>query len=280
MVLLIFNKRKAGASFQRLFWRSLPLLVVLTMALFGLTMADQAAQINPDAVTQWPSFSHWLGTDEMGRDLFARLSVGAVISLMIGLATAVVAMSIGTLYGMVAATFEGVVDTVMMRFVDILYSLPGLMMVILFSIFLGRTVWSIILALAFFSWPDTARMIRGQVLALKQEEFIEAFHSLGGGLVRLMGRHFIPNMLSLMILSITITVPRAILTESTLSFVGLGVSPPLSSWGTMINDGWQMIRLAPHLVLMPSAMLFATMISLNLVGEWLDERFNPKHGAA
>ncbi|MCA9806400.1 MAG: ABC transporter permease [Cyanobacteria bacterium HKST-UBA06] len=261
-------------------WAAAVLAVVLTMALAGLLMGDAAARIDPDAVTQPPSTLHWLGTDEMGRDLFARLSVGAIISLFIGLSTALVAMGIGTAYGTLAALCHNSrlenVDMAMMRFIDIMYSLPGLMVVILFSIFLGRSLLSIVLALAFFSWPDTARLIRGQVLALKQEAFVEAFTSLGGHPFRLVWRHFIPNLLSLMILSTTITVPRAILTESTLSFVGLGVAPPLSSWGTMINDGWQMIRMAPHLVLIPSIMLFLTMVALNLMGEALDHTLNPQ----
>jgi oligopeptide transport system permease protein len=226
--------------------------------------------INPDLTTSLPSLKHPFGTDELGRDMLARLAMGAQMSLFIGLATALVSVVIGALYGTIAASFHGrVLDTTLMRLIDIVYSLPALMIVILFTLFLGRNTWSLVLALSLFSWPDTARVIRGQVIQLQKEEFIEAYHSLGGGQIRLAVTHYLPNLLALLILTTTITVPRAILTESTLSFVGLGVSPPQSSWGTMINDGWQMIRIAPHLVLLPSAFLFLTMMALNLLGESL-----------
>lgn len=253
------------------------LLLVFLMILLGPVLGPDPTAINPDLPTAGPSWTHLLGTDELGRDLFARLAVGAQVSLLVGITTACVAVVIGTAYGTVAACFEGrMVDALMMRWIDVLYSLPGLMVVVLLTIFLGRNIGSLVLALALFSWPDTARMIRGQVLSLKREAFVEAFHSLGGKTLRLVYAHFLPNLAALIILTATITVPRAILTESTLSFVGLGVSPPFSSWGTMISDGWQMIRIAPHLVLLPGALLFLTMVALNLVGESLNELINPR----
>jgi oligopeptide transport system permease protein len=253
------------------------LLGVLVLTVVGPLLSSDPNAINPDIPTALPSSAHLFGTDELGRDLLARLAVGAQISLLIGFATALVAVLIGTAYGTLAAYFEGrLLDTLLMRIIDVLYSLPGLMIVILFTIFLGRNVTSLVLALALFSWPDTARIIRGQVMSLKREEFVEAFHSLGGKPMRLVLSHFIPNLTALIILTATITVPRAILTESTLSFVGLGVSPPFSSWGTMINDGWQMIRIAPHLVLLPGVFLFVTMVALNLLGDSLEEILHPK----
>lgn len=259
-------------------WLSLGILaLVLLLTFVGPLVSGDPNAINPDLPTAGPSARHWFGTDELGRDLLARLAIGAQISLLIGLATACVAVIIGTAYGTLAAFFEGrLLDTLLMRVIDVIYSLPGLMIVILFTIFLGRNVTSLVLALALFSWPDTARIIRGQVMSLRCEEFVEAFHSLGGGPFRLVLTHFIPNLAGLIILTATITVPRAILTESTLSFVGLGVAPPFSSWGTMINDGWQMIRIAPHLVLLPGSLLFITMVALNLLGDTLEEHFNPK----
>jgi oligopeptide transport system permease protein len=208
--------------------------------------------------------------------LLSRVAVGAQISLLIGMATALVAVVIGTLYGTLAAVFEGNADTAMMRLIDIIYSLPSLMIVILFSVFLGRGIPSLVLALSLFSWPDTARIIRGQILSIKREEFVEAFHSIGGSLPRLIGRHFIPNTAGLIILTATITVPRAILTESTLSFIGLGVEPPLSSWGTLAGEGWQLVRIAPHMLLFPAAFILSTMIALNLLGDTLREYFDPK----
>ena len=252
------------------------IVLVALMAIVGPWLGPDPNAINPDLPTAAPSLAHWFGTDDLGRDLFSRVAVGAQISLLIGLATAVVAVVIGTAYGTIAALFEGKIDTLMMRVIDVIYSLPSLMIVILFSVFLGRGVPSLVMALALFSWPDTARIIRGQILSLKREEFVEAYQSLGGGVLRMIWRHFIPNLMGLIILTATITVPRAILTESTLSFVGLGVEPPLSSWGTLASEGWQLVRVAPHMMLFPALMIVSTMIALNLLGDALREKFDPK----
>lgn len=267
------------------FWSGLFIGCILLLAIVGPWVGPDANMINPDLPTMppWPlngyASGHWFGTDDLGRDLFTRIAIGARISLLIGFATSLVAVVIGTLYGTISALSEGVVDTLMMRLIDIIYSLPSLMVVILFSVFLGRGIPSLVLALALFSWPDTARIIRGQILSLKREEFIEAFHSIGGNVFRLIWKHFIPNTMGLIILTATITVPRAILTESTLSFIGLGVEPPLSSWGTLAGEGWQLVRVAPHMLFFPAVMIFSAMIALNLLGDGLREIFDPKRGA-
>jgi oligopeptide transport system permease protein len=267
----------------KVFWSAVFFGVILLLAVFGPALGPDPNAINPDVATAppWPlagyATGHWFGTDDLGRDLFSRLAVGARISLLIGIATAVVSVIIGTLYGTLSAIFEGkMADTAMMRLIDIIYSLPGLMIVILFSVFMGRGVPSLVLALSLFSWPDTARIIRGQVISIKREEFVEAFHSIGGRMWRLIWRHYIPNTAGLIVLTATITVPRAILTESTLSFIGLGVEPPLSSWGTLAGEGWQLVRVAPHMLLFAAVMIFSTMIALNLLGDGLRELFDPK----
>jgi oligopeptide transport system permease protein len=261
------------------------LAFILLLAIAGPVLGPDPAAINPDLPTAppWPmagaASGHWFGTDDLGRDLLSRIAAGARISLLIGFATAVIAVVIGTLYGIIAALSEGRMDTLMMRVIDILYALPGLMIVILFSVFLGRGIPALVLALALFSWPDTARIIRGRILSLKREEFVEAFHSIGGSMPRLIGRHFIPNTMGLIILTATMTVPRAILTESTLSFIGLGVEPPLSSWGTLAGEGWQLVRVAPHMLFFPALMILATMMALNLLGDGLREIFDPQADA-
>jgi oligopeptide transport system permease protein len=266
----------------KLLWSSVFLGLILLLALLGPILGPDPNAIYPDIPTTppWPYAghitSHWFGTDDLGRDLLSRTAVGARISLLIGLATAIVAVAIGTLYGTIAAMLEGKADTLMMRIIDIIYALPSLMIVILFSVFLGRGITSLVLALALFSWPDTARIIRGQVLSIKREEFVEAFHSIGGKTPMLIWKHFIPNTMGLIILTATITVPRAILTESTLSFIGLGVEPPLSSWGTLASEGWQLVRVAPHMLFFPAILIFCTMIAFNLLGDGLRELFDPK----
>jgi len=279
-------KRKPSTGFWRtpkMFWSAIFFGMILLLAILGPLLGPDPNVIhsNLPTVPPWPlpgyTSGHWFGTDDLGRDLFSRLAVGARISLLIGLATALVSVMIGTLYGTVAAILEGkMADTAMMRLIDIIYSLPGLMIVILFSVFMGRGLTSLVLALSLFSWPDTARIIRGQVISIKREEFVEAFHSMGGHVARLIFRHYIPNTAGLIVLTATITVPRAILTESTLSFIGLGVEPPLSSWGTLAGEGWQLVRVAPHMLLFPAVMIFTTMIALNLLGDGLRELFDPK----
>lgn len=276
------RQRKSAFLTPKILWSAAILGLVLLLAIFAPILGADPNAINPDLPTAppWPmdgfATGHWFGTDDLGRDLLSRVAIGARISLLIGFATAVVAVVIGTLYGTLSALFEGKIDTVMMRLIDILYALPALMIVILFSVFLGRGITSLVLALSLFSWPDTARIIRGQILGLKHEEFVEAFHSIGGGLPRLIWKHFIPNTAGLIILTATITVPRAILTESTLSFIGLGVEPPLSSWGTLAGEGWQLVRVAPHMLFFPAVLIFTTMIALNLLGDGLREVFDPK----
>ncbi|MDX2084480.1 MAG: ABC transporter permease [Candidatus Melainabacteria bacterium] len=271
-------------------WLCLVLLVALLAPMVGV----DANQIHPQAGLLSPGyFPFVLGTDDLGRDLLSRLAVGARISLTIGLLTALVSTGLGAAYGLLAALAKGWLDALLMRTIDVLYGLPGLMVVILLGVFMEPvflnlgTVWpwlqaagvgrmiSLVMALALFSWPDTARMVRAQVLALTQEEFVEAFHSLGGSGWRLVWFHLLPNLSGLLILSATITVPRAILTESTLSFIGLGVDPPMSSWGTLASDGWQLVRMAPHLLLLPAAFILLTMLALQLLGDRLQQRWQP-----
>lgn len=258
--------------------------VLALMALGALLiplLGPDPTRIRPDAAMMAPGVGgFWLGTDDLGRDLLARLAVGGQISLLIGLATAVSAVGVGTVLGVSAGLCEGgrfnAVDSAIMRLCDVLYSLPGLMIVILFGVFWGRGVGPLVAALTLFAWPDAARMIRAQTLALKREEFVEAYQSLGGGVWRLARSHVLPNLIGLLALSLIIAAPRAILTESTLSFLGLGVEPPLSSWGSLVGDGWQLARSAPHLLLCPALAIVSAMMALNLLGDALRARWDPK----
>jgi oligopeptide transport system permease protein len=260
---------------------SLVLLAVVVLAWLVPSLGVDPTEIHPDAPTALPTVfgghaGFCLGTDDLGRDLLARLAVGAQISLMIGVATALVAVGIGTMYGILAAYSKPWVDTLMMRGVDVLYSLPGLMVVILFSVFLGRGIPSLVLAIALFSWPDTARMIRAQAMAIREELYMEAYQAIGGRPLRMLFRHLLPNLAGFVILSATMTVPRAILTESTLSFIGLGVEPPWSSWGTLASEGWQLVRVAPHMLLFPAGLILVTMVALNVLGDALRQHLEPR----
>jgi ABC-type dipeptide/oligopeptide/nickel transport system permease subunit len=268
-------------------WASLAAVVGLTLLPFVLPSLDPfVLQIDSRLVPPFAQIAIPLGTDDLGRNLLARLSVGAQISLTVGLATAVVSVGMGGMVGLLAGLKGGWLDTVLMRSVDVLYSLPGLMVIILFAVLMEPTLLhvlppgsgalarliAVIAALAFFSWPDTARLIRGQTLSLLREQYVEAYQSLGGGTGRLVLKHLLPNLVPLLLLSALITVPRAILTESTLSFIGLGMEPPYSSWGTLASEGWYLVRLAPWLLALPSGLILLTMVSLNLLGEQWKQR--------
>ena len=227
-----------------------------------------------------PPFQSWqypLGTDDLGRDLLARLSVGAQISMLVGLTTALVSALVGGAYGLLSAMNEGWVDDALMRFVDVLYSLPGMMVVVLLSVFIEpylitllppdygfvAKLFSLVAALSFFSWPEAARLIRGQTLKLKRQPFIGAVKSLGGKASRIIQYHYLPNLAPYLFISIMVAVPRAILTESTLSFMSLGMEAPLSSWGTLVAEGWFMVGSKPYIMFEAAGAIGLSMWALN-----------------
>ena len=223
-----------------------------------------------------PSAQHWMGTDELGRDLCARVIYGARLSIAIGLTTAGVAFAIGTVYGAIAGYCGGKIDTLMMRGVDLAYSLPDLLVMILIGVLIGRGTFGILLALGLVSWMGTARLTRAQFLQLKNEEFVEAARAQGQDHLRIIWKHLFPNALGPIIVALTFTVPSAILSESTLSFIGLGLSPPACSWGTLASDGWRSLRAHPHLIFFPSLFIFATVLSFNFLGDGLRDALDPR----
>jgi oligopeptide transport system permease protein len=250
------------------------LALVMAFALVAPMLADPFA-INPDALLVGPNASHWLGTDDLGRNLLARAGLGAQFSLLIGVSAALLATVVGTAVGLWAGLKGGWVDQWLVRLMDTLYSLPLLMVVILLSLWLGRGIPSLIGGLAFLFWPDTARLIRGQTQQLMKLEFMEACQSLGGGTWHQITRYLLPNLARYLLLSLTMLVPRAILAESTLSFIGLGIEPPQSTWGTLSSEGWQLVRIAPHMLIVPLVLIVGTMwllqsLSQSLKQRWLD----------
>jgi oligopeptide transport system permease protein len=260
-----------GRSFS---WSWVGLCLVVLFAIVAPLVCDPF-NLNPDAVLVAPSVAHWLGTDDLGRSLLARAGQGAQLSLVIGVAAAGLATLIGTAVGVWAGYKGGWVDQLLIRLMDTLYSLPLLMVVILLSLWLGRGIPSLIGGLAFLFWPDTARLIRGQTQQLMKLEFIEACHSLGGGTWHLISRYLLPNLTRYWLLSITMLIPRAILAESTLSFIGLGIEPPQSTWGSLSSEGWQLVRVAPHMLIVPMVLIIGTMwllqiISQDLKRQWLE----------
>jgi len=216
-----------------------------------------------------PSHAHWLGTDPLGRDLLTRLLYGGGISLSVGLCATAVSLIIGVIYGAIAGFAGGKLDMLMMRFVDILYALPFVIFVILLMVFLGQNIFLLFVAIGAVSWLTMARIVRGQVMAIKRQEFVEAAHALGLRRGRIIFRHIVPNLLGPIIVYATLTMPEVILLESFLSFLGLGVQPPHSSWGVLIKEGAEVMEEYPWLLLYPGFVMALTLFSLNFLGDGL-----------
>jgi len=243
----------------------LGLACVFGPMVMGVTYQDQ----NLDLGATPPSAAHWLGTDTLGRDLLVRLLVGGRISIGVGLCATFVALTIGVVYGAVAGFFGGKTDAVMMRVVDIMYALPFTIFVILLMVFFGRNIVLLFVAIGAVEWLTMARIVRGQILSLKRMEFIEAARSLGLGRRRIIFRHMIPNVLGPIIVYTTLTIPAVMLLEAFLSFLGLGVQPPLSSWGVLIKDGAEKMEEFWWLLVFPGSVFSLTLFSLNFLGDGL-----------
>jgi len=216
-----------------------------------------------------PGPSHWMGTDQLGRDLFTRLLYGGRISLTVGLVATFVALTIGVTYGAVAGFFGGKLDAFMMRIVDILYALPFTIFVILLMVFFGRNIFLLFVAIGAVEWLTMARIVRGQIMSLKKMEYVEAARSLGFGTRRIIFRHMIPNILGPVIVYTTLTIPGVMMLEAFLSFLGLGVQAPMSSWGVLIKDGAEKMEEYPWLLIFPGTVFSLTLFSLNFLGDGL-----------
>jgi len=254
----------------------LSICVVALLSALGIELTPFAYDQTTTSYLAGPSFEHPMGTDELGRDLLARVIYGARLSISIGLTTALTAFLIGSVYGAIAGFAGSKIDGLMMRGVDIAYSLPDLLVMILVGVLLGRGTTGILIALGLVSWMGTARLVRAQFLQLKNEEFIEAAYAQGQSSLNVILKHLLPNALGPIIVALTFTVPSAILSESTLSFIGLGLSPPACSWGTLASDGWRSLRAHPHLIFFPSLFIFLTVLSFNFLGDGLRDALDPR----
>ena len=254
------------------------LLVILVVAsVFGPFFLGQSyfAQDLQLGATP-PSAGHWLGTDTLGRDLLARLLYGGRISLAVGLCATAVALTIGVLYGTLSGFLGGKVDALMMRIVDVIFALPFTVFVILLMVLFGQRFVLLFAAIGAVQWLTMARIVRGQVLSLRRMEFIEAAEALGLSKARIIFRHMIPNALGPIIVYATLTVPSVMLLEAFLSFLGLGVQPPMSSWGVLIKEGAETMEEFPWLLIYPGLALALTLFSLNFLGDGLRDALDPR----
>lgn len=223
-----------------------------------------------------PSFAHWFGTDNLGRDLFTRILYGGRISMAVGIIASLISVVVGVIYGAISGYVGGKTDTILMRIVDILYALPFIFMVIILMVYFGRNILLLFVALGLTQWLTMARITRGQVISLKQKEFVDAARSVGVKTRYIILKHLIPNTLGPVIVYLTLTIPSVILEEAFLSFLGLGVQAPMASWGTLISSGVEVMEIAPWILLFPALMLSLTLFSLNFLGDGLRDALDPK----
>ena len=253
------------------------LIFYVFMALFGPMMGKfDFKSIDGDAIDAIPSMTHFFGTDTLGRDLWARVWVGARVSLSIGIMSAILNAIIGVFIGGVAGYFGGKTDMFIMRFIDVMNGIPNLIVAILVMVVLGEGLTPLVIALIVTGWLGSARLVRGQILQLKNQEYILAARKLGADTWRIIFRHLIPNTSGIILTNVTMTVPYAIFQEAFLSFIGLGVQPPNASWGLLAKYGSQTFRFAPWQLFIPAFFICTTMLSLYVLGDGLRDALDPK----
>jgi len=257
---------------------SLIFIIIITLLAIAIPAFSKYDYATNDLVAsnQWPSSKHWFGTDQLGRDMFVRVMFGARYSLIIAFVASILNFIIGILYGGISGYVGGAADNIMMRIVDILYSIPMMIYVIIIMSILGAGLSSIIIALAISYWLSMARIVRGEVLQLKSQEFVLAAKVLGASNRRILLRHLIPNCIGPIIVTLTLLIPQAIFTESFLSFIGLGLSAPKASWGTLASDAMQGLYVYPYQLLFPSLAICLTILAFNLLGDGLRDSLDPR----
>jgi peptide/nickel transport system permease protein len=254
------------------------LLVFTICAVFAPWLAPQdPAQLDLTGRLMGPSWAHWFGTDELGRDILSRTLFGARISLLVAVSVVGLSLAVGLVAGGLAGFYGGWTDTVVNIYVtNAFMALPGILLAIAFVAFMGPGLGNVILALAISGWVAYARLVRAQVMAVKEREFVEAARALGASTLRIMGRHILPNILQPLIVQAAIGMAGAVLAEATLSFLGLGVPPPTASWGSMLNDARSHLFDSPHLVFFPAIAVMLCVLSFNFIGDALRDWMDPR----
>ena len=265
----LFENRVAVAALSAI------VAIVLCAVIIPILKPDYYSN-NFEVSNQWPNKTYWFGTDNFGRDIFTRIWFGARYSLIIAFAASFINLIIGTLYGGISGYVGGRLDSIMMRVVDVIYSIPVTIYVILFMVFLGSGLHSIIFALSVSYWLPMARIVRGEILQLKEQEFVMASQALGASDSRILFRHLIPNCLGQIIVTMTLSIPSAIFMEAFLSFIGLGIPVPRASWGTLASESISYMRVAPYQLIFPATAICLTMLAFNILGDGLRDALDPR----
>jgi len=261
-------------NFKLVFGGSLVILMLL-MALLAPILPVPSPDV-PDMAGELrgPSVTHWLGQDEEGRDVLSRVVYGARLSLLISFVTVALSMSVGTAVGMAAGYFGGKIDEAFVFVSDIFMAFPSILLIIALAAFMPPSIWNIILVLSAVGWVSYARIVRGQVLALRRVEYVQAAQALGFGSPRILGRHVLPNILGPVIVNATLSIAGVIIAETTLSFLGIGVPPGTPSWGAMLDAGVAFLLIAPHLSIVPGIAIMITVLGFNFLGDGLRDRYD------
>ena len=252
------------------------LVIIAGMAILVPVFSQYSYDENVGLYNAAPSAAHWFGTDDLARDMFVRVWEGARISLFIGLTAAVIDLIIGVLWGSIAGLSGGRVDNIMMRIADVLTAVPYLLVVIILLVVMEPGLVPMIIALSITGWVNMARIVRSEVLKIKNQEYVLAARTLGANQWHIIKRHLIPNAMGAILVTMTMTIPSAIFTESFLSYLGLGVQAPLASWGTMASEGFKALQSAPWRLLFPAALISITIFAFNAVGDGLRDALDPK----
>lgn len=252
------------------------LVIIFLMAIFVPVLSPYSFSEQTGVYNSAPSLTNWFGTDNLGRDVFVRAWYGARISLLIGLSAAAIDVVIGVLYGSVAGVIGGQTDNIMMRISDVLTAIPNLLVVIMLLVVMQQGLFTMIIALSITGWVRMARIVRGEVLSIKNQEYVLAARTLGANTTHLIFKHLIPNAMGSIIVTMTLTIPGAIFAEAFLSYIGLGVTPPTASWGTMASEGNEAILTAPWRLLFPALLISITIFAFNAVGDGLRDALDPK----
>jgi peptide/nickel transport system permease protein len=254
----------------------LSLVLLLSAVLAPWMVTHSFSEVDLKSLFQPPSRTHLLGTDELGHDVFARIVFAARVSLTVGMIATIVSNAAGTSIGLLAGFYGGLLDNLLMRFTDVFVSLPVLAVMFVLAKFVGPGLWNIAFVLCCFGWMSTARLVRGEVIKLRTQEFIEAARAMGVPDRRLITRHLLPNVMAPVVVGASLFVGQAIVNESTISYFGLGIQPPLPSWGNMLQNSQQFLWTAPWLALYPGVCIFVTVLAFNFLGDGLRDALDPR----